>query len=69
MAASQSLNLAEDKMTLESFRRCVALKTLTDGEREWLPKWLGGDAKFHGVESAEIRLEMTEARVIAFLLR
>ena len=54
-------------MTVASFRRCVALKTVKDGEREWLPKWLSSYAKFHGVEGEDTQLEMDEARVIAFL--
>ncbi len=54
-------------MTVARFRRCVALKTLKDGEREWLRKWLSGYAKFHGVEGEDVQLEMDEARVIAYL--
>ncbi len=40
-------------MTVARFRRCVALKTLKDGVRDWLPKWLSGYAKFHGVEGED----------------
>jgi integron integrase len=54
-------------MTVECFRRCVALKSLKDGEREWLPKWLFGYAKFHGVDRPDMPLELDEARVIAYL--
>ena len=54
-------------MTVASFRRCVALKKLKDGDRQWLPKWLSAYAKFHGVKSEDVQLDMDEARAIAFL--
>jgi hypothetical protein len=40
-------------MTLESFHRCVALKSLNEWDRKWLPKWLAGYAKFHGFHGAD----------------
>ncbi len=41
----------EFTMTVASFRRCVALKSVNEAERIWLIKWLAGYAKFHGMES------------------
>jgi integron integrase len=54
-------------MTLESFHRCVALKSLNEWDRKWLPKWLAGYAKFHGFHGADTPIAVDEARVIGFL--